>query len=172
MKIWELLGGLVALIILILWIKWLRTPSPSATWPRQFTLRVPFLYIVPVFLLAFSAIGITEFALSLGAPKEIEVYTYGIPALLLIVHMVMGILDFFGVPAAPILVPRWIREQDRKSRAQKRAARRRRWQDPKVKRSEIWFNIALPFIVLGIIAAIFLVTAIVRRGLIWLVEGY
>lgn len=78
------------------------------------------LYIIPAFLLGFSVIGITEFALSLGAPKDIEVYTYGILGLLFILHMVMGILDFLGVPAAPIIVPRWIREQDREYRANKR----------------------------------------------------
>ncbi|OAV59398.1 hypothetical protein A6F49_16230 [Enteractinococcus helveticum] len=33
-KTWELIGGVIALIALILWVRWLRTPSPSATWPR------------------------------------------------------------------------------------------------------------------------------------------
>lgn len=35
-------------------------------------LRLTLLYVTPVFLLTFSAIGITEFALSVGAPKKIE----------------------------------------------------------------------------------------------------
>lgn len=157
MNIWGLIGGLIALIALILWVRWLRTPSPSATWPRLDTLRLPFLYIIPVALMAFSAMGITEFARSLGASETIESFTYGLPALIMIPLMVMGVLDFLGAPAVPILVPRWIREQDREYRTMKRTARRRRWQDPKVKRAEIQAAITGPIMAVVVAAAIFFV---------------
>lgn len=83
MKIWELLGGLLSLIALVLWIRWLLTPSSSASWPRKIQLRVPFLYIIPAFLLAFGAMGVTEFALSIGALENLEAFTYGISALVM-----------------------------------------------------------------------------------------
>lgn len=160
MKIWELLGGLLSLIALVLWIRWLLTPSSSASWPRKIQLRVPFLYIIPAFLLAFGAMGVTEFALSIGALENLEAFTYGISALVMFPLIVVGLLSVIGVPAPPFLVPRWIREQDREHRRLKRTARRRRWQDPKVKRAEIREAISIPIIVVSITAAVLFVAMI------------
>jgi small-conductance mechanosensitive channel len=162
MKIWDLIGGLIALVALILWVRWLLTPSPSATWPRQSILRGPFLHIIPAFLLAFSVVGFTDFAQSLGASEDIEIITIGIPGFVILLQILFGVLSVVGVPAPPFLVPRWIREQDRKYRRLKRGARRRRWQDPEVKRAEIRATISVPFIVVGIVAAVFLVIFGVR----------
>src|SRR5690625_7651780 len=137
MKIWDLIGGLIALVALILWVRWLLTPSPSATWPRQSILRGPFLHIIPAFLLAFSVVGFTDFAQSLGASEDIEIITIGIPSFVILPQMLFGVLSVVGVPAPPFLVPRWIREQDRQYRRLTRVARRSRMGAPAVTSVEI-----------------------------------
>lgn len=155
MKIWELVGGLIPLIALIAWIRWLLTPSPSSTWPRQKGIRITFLYTIPFFLVGLSGLGIANFAMSVGAPEEFETYVVGFPTLIMLVVMLIGFLYLVGVPTPPFLVPRWIRKQDREYRRMKRTARRRRWQDPKVKASEIRAAITVPIITVLIAAAIF-----------------
>lgn len=126
MKVWELIGGFVALVILVLWVRWLRTPSPSATWPRQDFLRVTFLYFIPFFLVGISGVGIVTFGESLGASEALEVYVVGIPVLIMLIVTFLGFLYLLGVPTPPFLVPGWIRQQDRKYRKMERIARRRR----------------------------------------------
>lgn len=157
MKIWELLGGLVALIALVLWIRWLLRPSSSATWPREDFLRVTFLYIIPFFLILLSAAGINAFAEVLGVPEAVITFILGPPVLLTFPIMLLAFLYPMGVPTPPFLVPRWIREQDREYRRLKRAARQRRWQDPKAKKADIWFNISIPFIVIAIVVVTYFI---------------
>lgn len=123
MKVWELIGGLACLGMLIVWIKWILMPSPSAAWPRQVYLRVTLLYIIPMFLLLLSGLGINAFAESLGAPEEFGLIIVGIPGLVLPIAVVMILFHLWGMPMPPFLVPRWIREQDREHRRRKRAAR-------------------------------------------------
>lgn len=171
MQIWALIRGLVALAALVLWGRWLCKPSPSAVWPRQVFIRVTFLYIVPFFLVMLSAAGIDAFSAGLGTLGDVMTYLVGIPMLLMFPEVVLAFLYPLGVPTPPFLVPRWIREQDRKHRELKRAARNRRWQDPKVKKSEIWFNISIPFIVIGIVAVLFFIFVGIASLLFWLVQG-
>lgn len=157
MKIWELLGGLVSLIALILWVRWLLRPSSSAAWPRQDFLRITFLYIIPFFLVLLSAVGINAFAEDLGVLEAVIKFIIGLPVLLMFPVMVLAFLYPMGVPTPPFLVPRWIREQDREHRRFKRIARQRRWQDPKAKKADIWFNISIPFIVIAIVVVTFFI---------------
>ena len=157
MRILELLGGLASLVILILWIRWLLKPSPSATWPRRDFLRVTLLYFVLFFFVAFTLLGIDAFASSLGASEEFSTYLIGMPMFFMVLIVVTGFLYTWGVPTPPFLVPRWIREQDREHRRIQRAARKQRWQDPEAKKSDIKINIAIPFIVLGAGAVLYLI---------------
>ena len=132
-------------------------PSPSATWPRRDFLRVTLLYFVPFFLVAFTLLGIDAFAVTLGASEEFSMYLVGMPMLLMVLIVLIGFLYTWGVPTPPFLVPRWIREQDREHRRIQLAARKQRWQDPEAKKSDIKFNIAIPFIVLGAGAVLYLI---------------
>lgn len=157
MKIWELLGGITSLVILIYWIRWLLKPSASATWPRRDFLRVTLLYFIPFFLVAFTVLGIAAFAQSLGAAAELSTYLVGMPVFLMLLIVLLGFLYTWGVPTPPFLVPRWIRAQDREHRRLTRLARERRWQDPRVKTADIRWHIAIPFIVLGVVIVLFLV---------------
>lgn len=157
MKIWELLGGLASLVVLIFWVRWLLKPSPSATWPRRDFLRVTLLYFIPFFLVAFTLLGIDAFAVTLGASEEFSMYLVGMPVFFMVLIVLVGFLYTWGVPTPPFLVPRWIREQDREHRRLKRAAQKRRWQDPEAKKADIKFNIAIPFIVVGAGAVLYLI---------------
>ena len=157
MRIWALMGGLASLVILIMWIRWLLKPSPSATWPRRDFLRVTLLYFVPFFLLAFTLLGIDAFAISLGASEEFSTYLVGMPMSLMVLIVMIGFLYTWGVPTPPFLVPRWIRQQDREHRRLRRDERKRRWQNSEAKKSDIKFKIAIPFIVLGAGAVFYLI---------------
>ena len=67
------------------------------------------------------------------------------------------LLTLFGVPMPPFLVPKWIRTQDREHRRLKRVARKRRWQDPQVKKSEISANVSGTLIAVGTVAVVLVV---------------
>lgn len=153
MEYWEPLVGIAAFIGLIFWIRWLLKPDPEAVWPyRDGFLRPALLYIIPLFLVAFTLIGVMSFAKSLGTPQEFGLYVGGIPIYIMLAISFIGILrPLLGIPTPPFLVPRWIREQDRKLRRIKRAEREQRWQDPDVKKAEIRSSILGALVTVGIV---------------------
>ena len=158
MKIWELLGGLTALVILIFWIRWLLKPNPSATWPQDNWARASLLYGIPYFLAVLGMAGVHSFAEHHSVPDALLLMILGLPgACAIFVLPVIFLLQLFGVPMPPFLVPKWIRTQDREHRRLKRVARKRRWQDPQVKKSEISANVSGTLIAVGTVAVVLVV---------------
>ena len=154
MKIWELLGGLTVIVILIFWIRWLRTPNPSATWPENNWARASLFYAIPISLTSLGTTGVATFAEHHGIPDALFLIL-GLPMLFAIfIGGPLFMLQLFGAPMPPFLVPKWIREQDRERRRLKRAARDRRWQDPEVKKSEKWENVLGIPITVGTVAVV------------------
>ena len=131
MKIWELLGGLTVIVVLVFWIRWLLKPNASATWPENDWARASLLYAIPISLTLLGTTGVGTFAEHHGLPDAL-LLVLGIPMLFAV--FIVGpafLLTLFGVPMPPFLVPKWIRTQDREHRRLKRVARKRRWQIPK-----------------------------------------
>lgn len=113
------LGGLASLGALILWMRWLYTPSDSY-WPQGY-LRSTLLHGVPSFLGLFTLVMFSKFAKAIGAPADVVDAITGVPILLLLANALLVILVYLGVPAPPFCIPKWIREQDRERRTLKKA---------------------------------------------------
>ncbi|HJF14625.1 MAG TPA: hypothetical protein K8V32_07440 [Enteractinococcus helveticum] len=157
MKIWELLGGLTVIVVLVFWIRWLLKPNASATWPENDWARASLLYAIPISLTLLGTTGVGTFAEHHGLPDAL-LLVLGIPMLFAV--FIVGpafLLTLFGVPMPPFLVPKWIRTQDREHRRLKRVARKRRWQDPQVKKSEISANVSGTLIAVGTVAVVLVV---------------
>lgn len=154
MKIWELLGGLIIIVILIFWIRWLRKPNPSATWPENNWARASLIYAIPIVLIMLGTTGVATFAEHHGLPEAL-LLILGLPMLFaMFIGWPLWLLQLFGVPMPPFLVPKWIRQQDQEHRRLKRAARDRRWQDPEVKKSEKRENVLGILITVGTVAVV------------------
>lgn len=157
MKIWELLGGLTVLVILIFWIRWLLKPNLSATWPQDNWARASLLYALPILLTGLATAGIDTFAVHHDFPDALQLLL-GLPlGLVIFIGGPVFMLTLFGVPMPPFLVPKWIRIEDREHRRLKRVARKRRWEDSDVKKSEIWDNIVVTLIVVGLVTVVLIV---------------
>ena len=157
MKIWELLGGLTVIVVLVFWIRWLLKPNASATWPENDWARASLLYAIPISLTLLGTTGVGTFAEHHGLPDAL-LLVLGIPMLFAV--FIVGpafLLTLFGVPMPPFLVPKWIRTQDREHRRLKRVARKRRWQDPQVKKSDISANVSGTLIAVGTVAVVLVV---------------
>lgn len=110
MNVWALIGGLAAITALVLWVKWLWTPSRSL-WPQS-VLREQFLYTIPGFLFLLGGIWLSDAAESLGAPENATTLILGIPALVFLSMVPVVFLSFMGVPMPRFSLPRWIQQQD------------------------------------------------------------
>src|SRR5699024_4855394 len=157
MKIWELLGGLTVIVVLVFWIRWLLKPNASSTWPENDWARASLLYAIPISLTLLGTTGVGTFAEHHGLPDAL-LLVLGIPMLFAV--FIVGpafLLTLFGVPMPPFLVPKWIRTQDREHRRLKRVARKRRWQDPQVKKSEISANVSGTLIAVGTVAVVLVI---------------
>ncbi|OAV62612.1 hypothetical protein A6F49_05460 [Enteractinococcus helveticum] len=157
MKIWELLGGLTVIVVLVFWIRWLLKPNASANWPENNWARASLLYAIPISLTLLGTTGVATFAEHHGLPDAL-LLVLGLPMLFAIfIGGPLWLLQLFGVPMPPFLVPKWIRTQDREHRRLKRVARKRRWQDPEVKKSEISANVSGTLIAVGTVAVVLVV---------------
>lgn len=133
MSVWSLNGGLVSLTALVLWVRWLRTPS-SSTWHQGY-LRSTLLHGVPGFLGGVVVVMFMRFAESIGVPDAVITGVAALPVFACLGLGVLVITVYAGVPAPPFCVPQWIRGKDRDRRALQRARKRERALERAAKRA-------------------------------------